>query len=92
MPRSQRRPVFSIEPNHGKTRKLLANPRLARLAFQLEACLTQSTILGNVFRHTTHPVNRDAELDAGKLFNSSARATGSWQTFQETLSTQWQKN
>jgi hypothetical protein len=73
-------------------RKRLANPRPARVAFQLEARLTQSTILSNVTRHAAHPFFRYAELDAWKLFNSREVGGGSWLTFQEKSSTQWQKN
>jgi len=91
-PRSHRRPVISIESIHGKTRKHLANPRPARLAFQLEARLTQSKILSNVSRQTKQAITRYAELEARKLFNFSVRFRGSRQTFQETPSTQWQKN
>jgi len=85
-------PVISIQSIHSKTRKHLAIPRPARLAFQLEARLTQSTILSNVARHTKHSVIRHAELEAWKLSNRRAWFTGSWQTFQETADTQWQKN
>jgi hypothetical protein len=84
--------VISIETIHGKTRERLANPRPARLAFQLEARLTQSTILSNVPGQTKQAITRHAELDTRKLFNFSVRFSGSEQTFQETLSTQWQKN
>jgi hypothetical protein len=76
-------------------RKRLANSRPARLAFQLEARHTQSTILSNVFRPADQPITRCAQLQAWKLFNWSERSdygAGSGQTFQETSSTQWQKN
>jgi hypothetical protein len=86
------RPENSIQSIHGKTRKHLANPRPARLAFQLEARLTQSTILSNVAGHSKHTVIRHAELEAWKLSNLRAWFRGSWQTFQETPDTQWQKN
>lgn len=72
-------------------RKRLANSRPARVAFQLEARLTQSTILSNV-SSAEHRSIRYPQLQAAKLFNSSDRCNSPWQTFQETLSTQWQKN
>jgi hypothetical protein len=89
---SHQRPEIPIQSIHSKTRKHLAIPRRARLAFQLEARLTQSTILSNVARHTKHTVIRHAELDAWRFSNLRAWLTGSWQTFQETPDTQWQKN
>jgi hypothetical protein len=73
-------------------RQHLANLRPARLAFQLEARLTQSTIFSSVARQIKDPVTRCAELEARQLFNFSVSSTGSRQTFQETSSTQWQKN
>jgi hypothetical protein len=73
-------------------RKHLANPRPARLAFQLEARLTRSTIFSSVARRITVPVTSHAELEARQLFSFSGPLTGSRQTFQETSSTQWQKN
>jgi hypothetical protein len=91
-PGFHRRPVISTESIHGKTRKQLGNPQPARLAFQLEARLTQSTILSNVSLQTKHATTRYAEFAARKLCNVSVWFAGSWQTFQETPSTQWQKN
>jgi hypothetical protein len=85
------RPVIPIESIHGETRKHLANPQPARLAFQLEVRLTQSTIFSNVSRRMNQPI-RCAEFEARKPFNFSVRFAGSGQTFQETSSTQWQKN
>jgi hypothetical protein len=91
-PQSHRRPENTFESIHGKTSNRLANPRPARLAFQLEAQPGQSTILSDVCHHTEDPVIRSAELKARKHFNPSMRSSLSWQMFQETTTTQWQKN
>ena len=91
-PRSHRRPVITIQSIHGQTSNRLANPRPARLAFKLEAQLSQSTILSHVFRHPEDPIICLAELKSAKTFERSIGSTGSWQTFQETSTTQWQKN
>jgi len=84
-------PVISAASIHGQARKRFANPQPARLAFQLEARLMQSTILSNVSRRIKQ-LARGAELEAWKLFNFSVLFAGSWRTFQETTDTQWQKN
>jgi hypothetical protein len=88
-PHSQ--PVISFASIHGQARKRFANPQLVRLAFQLEARLMQSTILSNVSRHKKQ-LARGGELKARRPFNFSALSASSWQTFQETTDTQWQKN
>jgi hypothetical protein len=91
-PLSHQLPVIFIASIHGKTRKHLATPRPASLAFQLEARRTQFTILSIVSSQTKHAITRYEELAARKLFDFSVRLAGSQQTIQETLSTQWQKN
>jgi hypothetical protein len=90
-----------IESTHGKTRKRLANSQPARLAFQLEARRQRTTILSNVPRKTERSTTRFAKLQTRKSFDSGDRRLSaavsaipfvSRRTFQETLSTQWQKN
>lgn len=91
-PQSHRPPVYSIESSNSQTRKHLANPLPARLAYRLEARLTLATILSNVYRSTEQSVIRYTELKAempSELQRAGARARA---TFQETTSTQWQKN
>jgi hypothetical protein len=84
--------LISRKPIHGEMLMRLAKPRPARLALQLEARLSQSTISSNVFRHSEHPVRCNAKLEAGKSLNFATRSAGSRETYQETSSTQWQKN
>jgi len=97
------RPVIFIESIHGNTRKRFANSRPARLALQLEARLTPTTISNNVSRQTRQPDVRYLQSFVGarhavplpgarQPFDFSVRRSGSRQTFQETSSTQWQKN
>jgi hypothetical protein len=90
LPNSQ--PLISRKPIHDEMFMRLAKPRLAGLALQLEAPLSQSTILSSVFRHSERPTRCNAKLEAGKLLNFAARFAGSRETYQETSSTQWQKN
>jgi hypothetical protein len=90
-PRAHPQPINSAASIHGQARKRFANPQPGRLAFQLEARLMHSTIFTNVSRHNKQ-LACCAELEARKVFSPSARLTGSWQTFQETPDTQWQKN
>jgi hypothetical protein len=91
-PQLNRPPVIITESIHGKTSNRLANPRATRLAFQLEAQFGQPTILSHVCRHTGDPISRRVDLRGAKPFNPGVGSTGSWQTFQETTTTKWQKN
>jgi hypothetical protein len=90
--RPNTQPLVSRKPIHDEMLMRLAKPRLARLALQLEAPFSQSTILSNVFRYSERPTRGNAKLEAGKLLNFAARFAGSRETYQETSSTQWQKN
>jgi hypothetical protein len=48
--------------------------------------------LSNVRRQTAGPVIRLVEFEALKPFNPGVGSCRPWQTFQETATTQWQKN
>jgi hypothetical protein len=91
-PPFHRPPVITITSIHGQTSNRLANPGPARLAFQLEASLGQSTILSHVCRHPEDPGVRFVEIEALEPCDQSVGSNGSWQMFQETATTQWQKN
>jgi hypothetical protein len=86
------RPENFIESIHGGTRKRSANSRLARVAFKLEARLTQSTILTNVFRHAEHPFIRSADLKACKLFNFERPGCRIVADVSGDIGRKWQKN
>ena len=62
-PLSYRPPVISTKSVYSETRKRLANPRPARLAFQLEARLGHLTVLSNSSRHTEHQTIRYAPVE-----------------------------
>jgi hypothetical protein len=90
------RAVISFESINSKTREHLSIPRPAHLAFQPEPRLTQFTILSNVNRQTDHATSSSIELAAEMrtrmLSDCSDWFPGKESTFQETSSTQWQKN
>ncbi len=86
------RRVLSIQSIHCETCKRLANPRPARLTYQLEARSDHFTIFSNVTHHNEHQIFRYARLKAPMPADPNYRSTSLWQTFQETRNTQWQKN
>jgi hypothetical protein len=81
MPHHQRWLTIFVKSIRGETRKHLANPWLARVAFQLEARQTQSTILNNVSRDNKTLVTRCAELEARKPPHFGVRHAGTARTF-----------
>jgi hypothetical protein len=98
---------FSITSFRGERRKRLAKPRPVRLAYQLEArpCeivgarhavplphFGQFTILSNVTRYLASTGYGQAPMKAKKFSTDSTRSTSYRESFQETTSTQWQKN
>ena len=85
-PETTANPIYSAMPGR------LAIRRPTRLAFQLEARLRQFTIFSSVSRHTEAPTNQSACLRTRRIANTGCGPSLLWQTFQETSSTQWQKN
>jgi hypothetical protein len=70
----------------------LAKTWPTRLALKLEAHLGQFTILSNVSRHAASTTLVTQELKAEGLSQEGTRSTSCREHFQETSSTQWQKN
>jgi hypothetical protein len=92
-PRFSRQPYWPVIINqtiHSKTSNRFANSRPTRLACQLEAQLDHSTILSNVCPEIADLIVR--QLGSFETFNPGAGSSSSPQTFQETATTQWQKN
>jgi hypothetical protein len=85
-------PETTTNPIYSAMLQRLAIRRLTRLALRLEARLRQFTTFSSVSRHTEPLTNQSACLMARRIANTGCGFSLLWQTFQETSSTQWQKN